>query len=54
MNSLQKRNNEKNEEKAIFEALNKQNEMPSRSETDGVFLMQLDVPEAVMKKLRTF
>lgn len=54
MNSLQKRSNQKDEEKAIFEALNKSNEMPSRSDTDGVFLMQLDVPEALMKKLRNF
>ncbi len=52
MNSMKNDPQETSEDKAIFDALEHQPELPGTSDVDAVFLMQLDVPDAIMKKLR--
>lgn len=52
MNGLQTKMQDTYEDKAIFEALEQQPELPGMSDIDGVFLMHLDVPDAIWEKLK--
>lgn len=53
MSSLQNQHH-RNEEKAIFKALSEQPKEQYREDADAIFQMHLDVPDAIMKKLRSF
>ena len=43
---------EHSEDRAIIETLRNDTHLPGMSDADAIFLMHLDVPEAIMKKLR--
>lgn len=52
MESVQTALSETVEEKEIIDAVKAQPVLPGMSEIDAVFLMHIDVPEAILKKLR--
>lgn len=52
MESVQTTLSETIEEKEIIDALQSQPVLPGTPQSDAVFLMHLDVPEAIVKKLR--
>lgn len=52
LHNQQTQKSEKTEEKAIFETLRTESHLPGMSDADAIFLMHLDVPEAILKKLR--
>ncbi|BDX04810.1 hypothetical protein [Planctobacterium marinum] len=52
LHNQQNKNSEKAEDKAIFETLRTESHLPGMSDADAIFLMQMDVPDAILKKLR--